>query len=279
MTYVKNEGDAERVAFLRSLMILDTGPDINLDRIVKLCSLIFDMPISDISLVDDERQWFKSVKGLEGRQTHRKDSICSETIKSDDLFEVTNLSEHPEFRDNPFVARENGLRYYMGAPISIEGFRIGALCVLDTKPRTAMSQEQRTILKDLADVVAREIHVQHLLRQTIPLLVNAAISTSVATGSGTVVSEGTGTTTSTGVGTTTTTGTGTTVTTGTGTTTSTGAGTTTTTGTGTTTTTGTGTTIRSGSGSTTSQTEGLEVTTTSDISSDEDALKKSVKKV
>ena len=268
MTYVNNEGDAERVAFLRSLMILDTGPDINLDRVVQLCSLIFDMPISDISLVDDERQWFKSVKGLEVRESHRKDSICSETIKNNELFEVTNLLEHPELKNNPFVARENGLRYYMGAPISIEGFRIGALCVLDTKPRAAMTQVQRKILKDLADVVAREIHVQHLLRQTIPLLVNAAISTSVATGTGTVVSEGTGTITSTGVGTTTTTGTGTTVTTGTGTTTSTGSGTTTTTGTGLTTTTGAGTTIWTGSGSTTSQTEGLDVTTTSDNSSD-----------
>lgn len=262
MTYSKKVDESERVQFLRSLHILDTAPDIHLDRVVTLCRNIFDVPMADISLIDEDRQWFKSMQGFEVEETKRKDSFCSVTIETDGILEIPNTTEHPQFKSNPYVLGEPNIRYYMGAPITISGFRIGALCILDSEPRSPASPKSREILLDLAAIVSREIYLKHLLREAIPSIIFSANTSSTATGTGTVVSEGSGTTTTTGVGTTTTTGTGTTTTTGTGTVTSTGAGTTTTTGTGITTTTGTGTTTREGEGTTTSKTPGLEVTTT-----------------
>jgi hypothetical protein len=263
MTYQKEPTEEMRVAFLRSLTILDTAHDINLDRIVTLCRQIFDVPVAEISLIDEDRQWLKSVQGLDVSETPREHSFCTITIEEDRVFEVSDTLLDPLVSDNPYVVGEPHIRYYMGAPINIAGFRIGALCILDFKPHEKRTKRERDILSGLADVVAREIYLQHLLRESLPLVLGAAVgTTSTATGTGTIVSEGTGTTTSTGVGTTTTTGTGTTTTVGTGTTTSTGSGTTTTTGTGMTTTTGTGTTTRTGEGTTESETEGLEVVTT-----------------
>jgi hypothetical protein len=246
------------------LTILDTAQDINLDRIVTLCRQIFDVPIADISLIDKDRQWLKSEQGLGIVETARKDSFCTITIEEDRVFEVSDALSDPLVSNNPYVAGEPYIRHYMGAPITVAGFRIGALCIMDVKAHEKRSKNEREILCNLADVVAREIYLQHLLREAIPVVLSVATTTSTATGTGTVVSEGTGTTTTTGVGTTTSTGTGTTITTGTGTTTSTGSGTTTTVGTGMTTTTGTGTTTRTGDGTTESKTEGLDVTTTND---------------
>ena len=268
MSNLKDELDAKRVEFLRSLMVLDTAPDKNLDRIVNLASVAFNVPVAVISLIDENRQWIKSVKGMSIDETPRENSICNKTIESDDLFEAPDTTQHPLLRDNPFVTKSPYVRYYIGAPIKVSGYRIGALCLLDFKPREAMTQVQRETLQALADIAAREIYMQHLLREALPLVVGAAVgTTSTVTGTGIVVSEGSGTTTTTGTGTTVTTGTGTTTTTttGTGTTTTTGTGTTTTTGSGTTTTTGTGTTTRTGEGTTTSETEGLDVVTTENV--------------
>jgi hypothetical protein len=253
-----------RLEFLHSLTILDTAQDINLDRIVTLCRQIFDVPVADISLIDKDRQWIKSEQGLGVSETPRKDSFCTITIEEDRVFEVSDALLDPLVSENPYVVGEPHIRHYMGAPITIAGFRIGALCIMDFKPHEKRTKNERDILCGLADVVAREIYLQHLLREAIPVVLSVATTTSTSTGTGTVVSEGTGVTTTTGVGTTTTTGTGTTTTTGTGTTTSTGSGTTTTVGTGMTTSTGTGTTTRTGEGTTESMTEGLEVTTTND---------------
>lgn len=274
MTYQEEPTEEMRVEFLRSLTILDTAQDINLDRIVTLCRQIFDVPVADISLIDKDRQWLKSEQGLGISETSREDSFCTITIESDQVFEVSDATLDPLVRENPYVIGEPHIRHYMGAPITIAGFRIGALCIMDFKPHQKRTKSEREILSGLADVVAREIYLQHLLREAIPVVLSVATTTSTLTGTGTVVSEGTGTTTTAGVGTTTTTGTGTTTTTGTGTTTSTGSGTTTTTGTGMTTSTGTGTTTRTGEGTTESKTPGLEVTTTNDA----DEVKKNSKK-
>lgn len=293
MTKPKVITEEARVEFLRSLNILDTAADVNLDRVVTLCRSIFDVPISDISLIDSDRQWFKSMQGLDVEETRREDSFCNITIANDGIFEVPDASKHEDLKTNPYVVGAPFIRYYMGAPITVSGYRIGAVCIMDTEPRDAASPKLREILLDLASIVSREIYLQHLVREAIPVLLSAVSTTSTATGTGTLVSEGTGTTTTTGTGTTTTTGSGTTVTVGTGTTTttgtgtttttttgdgtttSTGSGTTTTTGTSKTTSTGTGTTTRTGEGTTTSETIGLEVTTTNDV---DEAKKASTKK-
>ena len=278
MTYQRYAGDDARVAFLHSLHILDTAPDAYLDQIVTLARRIFDSPIADISLIDEDRQWFKSMQGLDVEETKREDSFCDITIANDGIFEVPDATQHELLKSNPYVVGKPHIRYYMGAPITISGFRIGALCIMDTEPRKPASAKEREHLLDLAAIASREIYLQHLLRETIPSVLVAATTTSTTSGTGTVIGEGTGTTTSSGVGTTTTTGTGTTTTVGTGTTTSTGSGMTTTTGSGITTTTGTGTTSRTGVGSTKSMTPGLEVTTTSPKETPKKASKKSPKK-
>jgi len=277
MTYQKEPSEEMRLEFLHSLTILDTAQDINLDRIVTLCRQIFDVPVADISLIDRDRQWLKSEQGLGISETSRKDSFCTITIEEDRVFEVSDALLDPLVSENPYVVGEPHIRHYMGAPITIAGFRIGALCIMDFKPHEKRTKNERDILCGLADVVAREIYLQHLLREAIPVVLSVATTTSMSTGTGTVVSEGTGVTTTTGVGTTTTTGTGTTTTTGTGTTTSTGSGTTTTVGTGMTTSTGTGTTTRTGEGTTESMTEGLEVTTTNDADEAKKASSKNPK--
>ena len=293
MTTPKNVTDEARVEFLRSLNILDTAADVNLDRVVSICRTIFDVPISDISLIDSDRQWFKSMQGLDIDETSRQDSFCNIRIRKDEIFEVPDALENEQLKSNPYVVGKPFIRYYMGAPITVSGYRIGSLCIMDTKPKEPATAALREILLNLAAIVSREIYLQHLVREAIPVLLSAVSTTSTATGTGTLVSEGTGTTTTIGTGTTTTTGSGTTVTTGTGTTTTTGTGTTTTTttsdgtttstGSGTTTTTGmskttstgTGTTTRTGEGTTTSETPGLEVTTTNDV---DEAKKASEKK-
>ena len=246
MTYQDEPSEEMRVSFLRSLTILDSGQDINMDRIVTLCRQIFNVPVADISLIDKDRQWLKSEQGLGISETPRKDSFCTITIEEDRVFEVSDATLDPLVRDNPYVIGKPHIRHYMGAPITVAGFRIGALCIMDFKPHKKRTKNERDILCGLADVVAREIYLQHLLREAIPVVLSVATTTSLSTGTGTLVSEGKGTTTTTGVGTTTTTGTGTTTTVGTGMTISTV----------------TGTTTRTGEGSTESKTVGLEVTTT-----------------
>lgn len=170
MTYPKAPDDADRVAFLRGLAVMDTGPDENLTRIVRLCRLIFGVPASNISLVDEDRQWFKAVEGLDVCETDREVAFCNYTILGREIFEVCDAQADPTFKDNPLVTGPPYQRYYAGAPIVIDGVRIGALCLIDFEPRPPLTEDQRAILTDLADIVVREIRIQRMLRESIALL-------------------------------------------------------------------------------------------------------------
>lgn len=170
MTYPKAPDDAARVEFLRSLAILDTGPDANLDRIVRLCRTIFGVGASNISLVDEQRQWFKSYEGLDSCETNREVAFCNYTIMGDQIFEIPDTHADPTFRDNPLVTGPPYQRYYAGAPLIYEGVRIGALCLIDFVPREPLTERERAILTDLADMVVREFKVQRLLRESVALL-------------------------------------------------------------------------------------------------------------
>lgn len=170
MTFPKAPDDDERVAFLRSLAILDTSPDESLTRIVRLCRLIFGVPASNISLVDGDRQWFKAVEGLDVCETDREVAFCNYTILGRDIFEVCDAHQDDAFKDNPLVTGPPFQRYYAGAPIVYDGVRIGALCLIDFEPRPPLTDDQRAILMDLADMVVREIRVQRMLKESIALL-------------------------------------------------------------------------------------------------------------
>ena len=99
-TFPRPEDDQERLDFLSHLAILDTAPDENLDRIVEVCRAVFGVPVAVVSLVDEERQWFKSVQGLDVCQTSREVAFCNYTILSDDIFEVVDATQDPRFSAN-----------------------------------------------------------------------------------------------------------------------------------------------------------------------------------
>lgn len=170
MTYPKADDDDARVEYLRSLSILDTAPDENLNRVVRLCRAIFGVPASNISLVDKDRQWFKAVEGLDACETDREVAFCNYTIMGLEIFEICDTHLDPLFRENPLVTGPPFQRYYAGAPLVLEGARIGALCLIDFEPRAPLTDVQRAILVDLAAVVVREIEVNRLVRETIALL-------------------------------------------------------------------------------------------------------------
>lgn len=151
------ENEPERLATLRSLNILDTPRDDRFDRFTRLAARIFDIPIALISLVDENRQWFKSVEGFEGTETPREFSFCAHAILGDGVFEVRNSRRDSRFRDNPLVLGQPHIRYYAGAPLlTPEGNKIGALCIIDRVPRRLPGEDKR-LLKDLADMVVDEM--------------------------------------------------------------------------------------------------------------------------
>lgn len=159
--------EAERLKTLLDLHLLDTAPDQQLDHITQLVSRLFDMPIVLVSLVDKDRQWFKSCVGLDDAQTPREQAFCNYTILDDEGFEVTDSHEDSRFIDNSLVTGGPKIRYYLGMPVHVFGKRIGTLCLIDTKPRPAASESDRETLKDFAQLVAREIEIRETLRQTL----------------------------------------------------------------------------------------------------------------
>ncbi|MSZ94283.1 MAG: GAF domain-containing protein [Actinobacteria bacterium] len=170
MDFPKSADDEERISVLHSLGLLDSGADDNFDRVTRLCRRIFEVKIATISFVDEQRQWFKSVEGLDVCETDRDVAFCNYTILADDIFEVPDATADPQFSSNPLVTGAPFIRYYAGAPIRFDGKRLGALCLIDLTAHEPLDQQQRSVLRDLADIVEREIKVQRLLRESMPLL-------------------------------------------------------------------------------------------------------------
>lgn len=155
---ILTETEAKRLTALNSYNVLDTLPEKEYDAITRLASYICQAPIALISLVDEERQWFKSSIGIDVDHTPREQAFCQHTILSDELFEVDNATEDEKFKDNPLVTGSMHIRFYAGAPlIDPDGHRLGSLCVIDTVPRS-LTNEQRDALRTLADEV-----MSHLL--------------------------------------------------------------------------------------------------------------------
>ena len=126
-----------RLKALRELLLLDTPPEERYDRLARFAAEQLDMPIALLSLVDGQRQWFKSRVGVDVPETPRDISFCGHAIMKNELFVVDDASSDPRFSDNPLVAGEPHIRFYAGAPLSSpSGHHIGTLCVIDTVPRT-----------------------------------------------------------------------------------------------------------------------------------------------
>lgn len=167
MTYPKSVDDRQRVEALHDLSILDTSSDVNLDRVTRMCQLIFDVEISTISFVDEDRQWFKSYPGLDVCETEREVAFCNYTIMSDNIFEVPDAAQDPTFANNRLVTGSPFIRYYAGAPLIFQGMRLGALCLIDSRPREALSVGQREILVELAHMVVHEVSTNRLIRKSL----------------------------------------------------------------------------------------------------------------
>jgi GAF domain-containing protein len=155
--------ESKRLKTLRNLEILDTGPTPEFDRITSLATHIFNAPIALISLVDESRQWFKSVQGLSVQETSREISFCARAIQNADIMEVPNALDDPRFAENPLVTGEPYIRYYCGAPLVMRnGARIGTLCIIDMQSRDPISYGKRLLLKELTLQAIREIELHAL---------------------------------------------------------------------------------------------------------------------
>lgn len=150
--------EVNRVAALKALRLLDTPREERFDRITRLARDVLHTPVAVVSLVDTDRQWFKSCAGFDATETSRGISVCSHAIQQDDVFEVPDLADDRRFAGFPVVTQAH-LRFYAGQPISApSGHRVGTLCVLDREPRT-LSDQERQRLKDLAAWVELECAV------------------------------------------------------------------------------------------------------------------------
>jgi GAF domain-containing protein len=155
--------DAERVAALEKYAILDTEPEQAFDDLTLLASYVCKTPIALISLIDEDRQWFKSKVGMSISETPREVAFCSIAIQQSDVMVVPDTLKDDRFRNNPLVVSEPRIRFYAGAPlITEEGYALGTLCVVDQKPRE-FGPDQEEALGALSRLVLAQLEFRRNL--------------------------------------------------------------------------------------------------------------------
>jgi len=149
--------ELQRIAALKACAILDTAPHPAFDCLTRAAALAFDVPIALVSLVDTDRQWFKSALGVDLRETTRNISFCTHTIEGFEPMVVPDTARDRRFAANPLVTGAPHVRFYAGAPlIDCDGYALGTLCILDTVPRR-LDDAQLRLLGHLADAVMHAI--------------------------------------------------------------------------------------------------------------------------
>jgi signal transduction histidine kinase/ActR/RegA family two-component response regulator len=157
-----------RIEALRRYEILDSAPEEAFERITALAKRLFDVPIVLVSLVDVDRQWFKSCIGLDTRSTSRDVSFCAHAILSDEVMVVPDARLDPRFADNPDVTGGPEIRFYAGAPLkTAAGVSLGTLCIIDVVPRAGLTTPERQTLTDLARIVVDEMELRLALRRSV----------------------------------------------------------------------------------------------------------------
>ena len=164
--------EPERIAALYRCNILDTEPEEGFDDITSLAAHICQVPYALVSFVDRDRQWFKSRVGISSPETSRKIAFCAYAILQNDIFIVNDTHQDERFKDNPLVLEAPYIRFYAGVPIiTVEGYALGTLCVIDDKPRI-LTPDQINALKQLSRQVCYLIETRQSLaeigRQTLP---------------------------------------------------------------------------------------------------------------
>jgi diguanylate cyclase (GGDEF)-like protein/PAS domain S-box-containing protein len=156
MTHIISASEEARLAALHALEVLDTPAEARFDRFTRLAAKCFEVPIALVSLVDENRQWFKSRCGLDVEQTARSIAFCSHAVELGDMLVVEDAVADPRFSDNPLVTGAPNIRFYAGQPVFSQGEAVGTLCVIDRIPRTFTDEERRCLL-DLAQLVEAEL--------------------------------------------------------------------------------------------------------------------------
>ena len=152
--------EPQRLQALHALQVLESSLDPHFQQLVGLTSQIFETPISLVSLVDENRQWFKASIGLSATETPREVAFCAHAILNDDPLIVEDATQDERFSENPLVLGEPHIRFYAGAPlISPAGYRLGTLCAIDLKPRK-VNALQVAALQTLSAIASRSLHIQ-----------------------------------------------------------------------------------------------------------------------
>lgn len=152
----KPENEADRLATLYKLQVLDTEKEERFDRITRIACKLFGVPISVISFIEDERQWFKSTQGFNMNESPRATSFCGHVIQSDKIMIVEDATKDRRFYDNPFVLGKPHFRFYLGCPLKVKGYNVGVICLIDKKPRSKNEVDQN-VINDLAKMVEMDL--------------------------------------------------------------------------------------------------------------------------
>jgi len=159
------QDEGVRLKALRSLDVLDTPSEERFDRLTRLAKRMFDVPIALVSLVDENRQWFKSCIGLDVSETPRDISFCGHAILGNEIFIIPDAIKDERFSDNPLVLNEPYIRFYAGCPLRyLDGSTLGTLCIIDTQPKV-LNEEDLDALKDLAELAEHELMAVQLATQ------------------------------------------------------------------------------------------------------------------
>ena len=168
------ENDADRVASLEKMNILSTPREADIDRITRMAQKFFGTEIALVSLVDKDRQWFKSRQGLNATETPRNISFCGHAIQGDETFIVNHAREDERFYDNPLVTDGPKVQFYAGQPLkNREGYRVGTLCVISSQSRK-FGDNERTTLEDLARMTEVVLDNRELSETQVALLESIA---------------------------------------------------------------------------------------------------------
>src|ERR1700686_2857900 len=159
------ENEAARIMALRKYAILDTPQEAAFDRITRLTARLPSTPMTTVTLVDEDRQWFKSTYGLNQRETSREVSFCAHAILSNEVMVVPDATADERFAKNLLVTGEPNIRSYAGAPLRTpDGLNLGTLCAIDTVPRQ-FSRDEQQVLADLAALAMDELQLRIALRE------------------------------------------------------------------------------------------------------------------
>jgi len=169
MGFPKPSNESRRLKVLWQYEVLDTVPEEMFDDLTELAASVCEAPIALVSLVDEDRQWFKSAKGVNLQETDRNISFCAHAICQPGLFIIPDARKDLRFKNNPLVVGEPKVRFYAGSPlITPDGYALGTICVLDTKPRTLSSSQNRA-LQLLSRVVVSQLELRR--RAKVPVVV------------------------------------------------------------------------------------------------------------